>query len=363
MSVQLFNDMWLIETLLAPPLNKQAGVVSDILPGVMSRIKEYFGSKYSPENPTASVINDLAPGAIWTLFSTLGLGKWGILLGFLMDVLHIDAHGLLSSIYSEVKSLLSGGQKVSSDQIDSIVNSAVQEHSTEPTQNDIQEGYQQSQKYDHKVFSSIMQDVRLISLGMQQYERQLFSLTKIADFVGFSKTYRGKRSAGVGILGRIFGLIFKVALRSAGLLVVGDIANKILGRPNSIDGTYQEGQSGSSTNPAPDNSSPEPTPTAQQTKFPPNQDLPLPISVNQANSPENIEALLIQFAKNCYSGLDGKEELITSDPIFQLIKEKIVWYNSRNAGYNTIFLPPYWKTQKQLVDTFIDSVAKRDTSA
>ena len=76
------------------------------------------------------------------------------------------------------------------------------------------------------------------------------------------------------------------------------------------------------------------------------------------NNDANIENIVIQFAKDVYSGLDGKENAIRSTPGFQMIVHKISWYNSDNKGSALTFIPPNWSSKKQLVDYFIDDVAK-----
>jgi hypothetical protein len=354
--------MLLLDALFSKPLNKRAGMVSDALPSIVSEVKNYFASKYDPQHPTESVINDLAPGAISLLFG----GTWGMLLGFFVSVMHVNVAGLIASIYQGVKSLISGGTKTTDQQVDQVVAQAVQQHTTDQSQNATPSNNQSIPQYQHTGFTSsnLLRDAQLIRLGMIQYENQLLQLTKTADFAKLSKLFSNKQAQGTHILGRILGFIFKVALRSTGLLVAGDLANKLVGRPNSIDHTYQEGAPGSSTNSMPSDNAGAPEVemyTATQTKYPLKQDQPLPATVNQPNTPEDIEQYLLQLTNDTYGGLQDKTDLITSDPFFQFVKEKIAFFNSRDQGYAAIFLPPFWKTQKQLVDSFIDSVAKRDT--
>lgn len=360
------QDALVLEILLAKPLHKQAGVVSEVLPSVLSKIKSYFSSKYDPQHPTESVIDDLAPGAISLLFG----GTWGILMGVFMDVFHVDVAGLLSSIYHGVKDLIAGGKTTTEQQVDQKVNQAVQQHINEPPTNSSapvpQTTAPATNQHAGFTSSNMLRDAKLIRLAMIQYEAQLLQLTKTADFTKLSKIFGNKQAQGTHFLGRIIGFIFKVALRSAGLMLVADEINKIVGRPSSLstDNPYQEGAPGSATNPTPSDNAGAPEVemyVAQQTKYPLKQDGPLPTTINQSNTPEDIEQALLQMTNQVYGGLEDKSQLITSDPFFQFVKEKIAFFNSRDPGFSAIFLPPFWKTQKQLVDSFIDSVAKRDT--
>lgn len=82
--ISLYVDALLVETVLADPkLYKTGGFLGDLL----TKVKDYFASKIDPNHPVASVLNELAPGAIWLLFRSLGLGMWGTLISLLMSVL------------------------------------------------------------------------------------------------------------------------------------------------------------------------------------------------------------------------------------------------------------------------------------
>ena len=76
------------------------------------------------------------------------------------------------------------------------------------------------------------------------------------------------------------------------------------------------------------------------------------------NNTQNIENFLIQITKDVYSGLDGKENLIRNSPAFQAVRDNIAWYNTHNEGSSVTFIPGLFKTKKQLVDYYIDDVAK-----
>jgi len=349
--ISFYVDTLLVETLLSNDqhqLYKQAGLVSDLL----SKVKDYFSSKIDPNNPTGSVLNEIAPGALWVLFKTLGIGKWGLLLGLMMQVFHVDVHGLLASLYNKVKGLVSNGRQTSSEEVDNATENTIQEYNQPGTDQEAQLGYQQLQEQqadDGKVYSSLelFADINLIKLALIDYEHQSLRLTKTAKFANFWKS----KAKGVSLLGTIFGWIIKIAFASAGLMVMGDVVNSFIGRPSSLSGTYQAGQSNQST---------ETSSSSNQTKYPFKNDAKLPDQVPLNNTPENIEEMIIQFAKDVYDGLDGKEQLIKQTPGFQVIKENIDWANIHNKGSRTIIIPNNFTSKKQLVDYFIDDVAKND---
>lgn len=344
--INFYVDTLLVESALAEPhLYKKAGFITDAL----SRIKEYLASKIDKEHPIPSVLNLLAPTAITMLFRSLGFGGFGLLLGLLTTVFHVNVAGMISSLYEKVKEMISGGEKVHPSQIDQAVNSTIEEQSSPPSPSEMEEGYQALQKQqgqapadDGKVYSSLelLHDAKMISLALIEYEKQNMRLTKTADFSSFTKSFGPTRAKGTSLLGRILGWIFKFALTAAGLLIVGAIADHFLG-----GGESHPTSSG---------------PVASQTKYHLIGDSPLPREMPITNTPDNIDNMIVQFAKDVYSGLDGKEGLIKNSPAFKVIKQKISWTNMYNPGSSSVMIPPIFTSKKQLVDYFIDDVAKSD---
>ena len=352
-------DTLLVETVLADPkFYKKAGFVQDLL----AKVKDYFSHQIDQKNPVSSVLSILAPGALWLLFQTLGIGKWGFLLGLLMDVFHVDVGGMLSSLYNKVRAMISGGKKVSSAEVDEAAEATTQEFNKPPTPQEEAQGMQDLKSRtpaaaqpadDNKVYSSLelLSDARMFSLALIDYENQKLRLTK-DDVIKTAGFFGSSKSKGTNLLGKIFGWVIKLALASAGLMVAGDVVNEMVGRPSALSGTYQRGQESAEAPAVPVG------PKSTQTKFPLKADGPLPSSMPIVNNPQNIENMIIQIAKDVYNGLDGKEGIIRSTPAFQAVKENIVWYNTHNEGSAITFIPGLFTSKKQLVDYFIDDVAK-----
>ena len=141
-------------------------------------------------------------------------------------------------------------------------------------------------------------------------------------------------------------------------MVAGDIINHLLGRPSSLDGTYQAGKT-DTTSPAPAAAEPS-APVSTQKKYLPKEDASLPSSVPIQNNDQNINDMVLQFAKDTYSGLEGKEQLIRSSPNFQKVVRVISNYNNTNQNSSQTFIPSFFRSKKQMVDYFIDDVAKSD---
>lgn len=352
-------DTLLVETVLSDPkLYKTAGFVQDLL----GKVKDYFSHQIDPKNPVGSVIDVLAPGALWLLFNSLGIGKWGALLGLLMNVFHVDVSGMLTSLYNKVKEMISGGKQVSSADVDAASKSTAMEFSKPPSAEEEAQGMQtlqhakppgESAADDQKVYSSLelLDDARMFRLALINYEDQMFRLTK-DSVIKTAGIFGNTKAKGTSLLATIFGWVIKLALASAGLMVAGDVANEMFGRPSALSGTYQRGQESSESAPA------VAPPHATQTKFPSKGDAPLPGTIPMVNDPANIENFLVQITKDTYGGLDGKENFIRNSPAFQAVKDNIVFFNIHNKGTSITFLPGLFKSKKQLVDFFIDDVAK-----
>lgn len=326
------------------------GVISSLI----QKVKDYVGSHIDPNNRSGSVLNILAPGAITVAFSAMGLGWLGALIGLATRVFNIDVTAIISSIWNKLKTLIAGDKPTSSEQIDSIVNSAVQEHVQPATS---EEAEHAAKMMEAKTAAQIMKDARIVRLAMVEYENAY--IYKTADKMDFLSMFSGRKSKTTSILSRVLGWIFKVALAAAGLMVAGDAVNKFLGRPNAFDGTIQQGK--------PVEQSATPVHVASQKKFPINRAYHAEVRntgddtwiENIPNNISSISNMLVNFAKEVYDGLNGKESLITSSSGFNVVKDRIVWYNRTSAGAPFIAIPKYFRSKKHIVDYFIDEVAEK----
>jgi len=303
---------------------------NQIISGLTNKIKELVQEHVNPDDKIGSLINILSPGIIFNILPGGFVKKFIIFL--LLNVFHINVGDIIESIWDKLKNAASGDKQIPSSEIDNAVQSAIQEHDTSEETSSLPK------------FQSLNQDIRIFKLSILEYQ-----MIKSAARSNYDLYTRKKNS--FKILSSLLGWIFKVAFASAGLLIAGDIVNNFLGRnTKSTDKTTQE----------------TPTITSKQTKFP----------VKATYSPENnnsnsqwvesisnnepsIENMLVQFAKDVYSGLDGKEDLIRSSPAFNILKDRIVWYNHTSPNAPMVFIPRNFKSKKEMVDYFIDSIANK----
>jgi hypothetical protein len=304
---------------------------SGIIASLTESIKTYVTNNIDPNNKTRDIINILGPGIILSAF---GFSKIGLLFTLSMRVFNIDVYSAINSILSGLKSLLSNNQLVSSSQVDNIVSTSIQASSSDMTEAELQSSLTS--------YNQLIQDVRVVKLGMVY-----FASLKVSQAKPIISTLRRKNTS---ILVRVLSWIFKVALASAGLMVAGDVVNKLVGRPNALDGTKTNVSSV----------------TSNQTVFKLNPlykakkyNAGIEWIENVSNTKSSISNMLISFAKEVYSGLDGLENIIQNTAGFQAVLDNILFFNRTISGYNMVFIPTAFTSKRQIVDMFIDDVAEK----
>jgi hypothetical protein len=351
--ISFYVDTLIVQSLLMDEgLSKTAegSLVSDLI----EKVKSYVGNHIDPNDKAGSVLNILAPGAVTMAFGAMGMPWIGILLGLAMRVFHIDVKGALNSIHSKISESVHSGKPLSSPEVDTIVNSAVQDHA--PASSDAEAEQSLVELTKQKTSSQLLRDARMVKLAMIEFDHNNMQLQKSAVSMSDLKSFNAKKTVTSNILSRVIGWFFKIALASAGLMVAGDMINKFLGRSNALDGTIQGGK-------PVDSPAPAPVPVSKQTKFKQqptyHEERKTEWVENVPNNKGSIESLLISFAKQVYQGLDTMDSVIRSSPSFELLADKIAFYNHTSEGDNMVFIPKYFTSKKQIVDMFIDEVAEK----
>lgn len=312
-----------------------------LMSSLTDKIKEYFGNHFGP-NKTGSIINILAPGAVFTALRALGSTWIGLLISLMMTAFNIDVYAILESIYNKLKPSLSSNQKMTSDNVEAIVDSSIKEHDREFTDADAVEAAKKLESVN------LLNEAKLIKLALTDY-----AINKNAGALS------GKKAAVMSIFAKVLGTFFKIALASAGLLVAGDVVNKLLNRPNALDGSLKDGKPVEKNQPAP-----TPKVQSKQTKFKLNpkynnekKNINNHWVESVSNDDVSIASMLVQFAKDVYSGLEGKENVIRQTSGFNVLKDRISLYNRSSRGDAMVYLPKYLTSKKDVVDFFIDEVA------
>lgn len=339
--MSFYKDSLVVEILANDPLYKKAD--GSLISSLIEKSKDYFGSKIDSNNKTGSLINLLAPGIVFTALKTIFPTWIRVLIALAMTVFHVDVEGILKSIYDAIKPIITGNKQVSSQQVNSIVSNIVQAHNQQfEDQENIfikQENY--------------IRDAKIIKLALIEYEQ----LEKLADRDSFSKKLfsAGIRRKIFPALTHVFSWFFTVALASAGFIVAGDAVNSLLGRsttpttkdsPSTIPSSYV-------------------SPASKQTKFKLNPSYnisekftPQDRIQRYLNNSNGIGQMIVDFANDVYDGLDNLENVIRSTAGFIVIVNTISTYNQASKDDPIVFIPPVFTSKKQMVDKFIDDVAK-----
>ncbi len=358
---KLYVDTMIVQSFVEDTIVKNAS--GNFIMPLLDKVKDYVSGHIDPKNKVNSVINILAPGAIKLMLDALGF-KWiSLIASMLASRLHIDVASIIGAVYNKIKSILTSGGSVASSDIDSAVSSAKSEHAPADLAD------------DHKTYAEQMRDIRLIKLALIEYE----ATGKLVKNAGIVSPMMASKA--LNIFTTVIGWIFKTVLASAGLMAAGDVANKLVGRSNALDGSLEGGKpvsdsgknqngggfwdklmgGGGAKSDAPISTS------STQTKFPKNSsyvDVPRNTSnstwVEQGSSNQSsIESMVISFAKEVYSGLDSLDSVIKSCANFRNIVSMIINFNLTRQDDMGIFIPRTFVSKKQMVDYFIDEVAAK----
>ena len=357
--ISFYVDSLIVEAIVGDEKLYKQAAAGGLVMSLIDKVKSYVGNQIDPNDKAGSLINILGPGVIFTAFRAFGFGWLGLLISLAMRIFHVDVAGMISSIWDKLKGLISGDKQVSSAQVDSIVQSVGQDHMKPATQEEADAAQKILTKSS---FDDLMRDARLVKLTMIEYSSG--GLKKEAGFLDMFNTRKMKTTS---ILVKVLGWVLKIGLASAGLMVAGDVVNKFLGRPNALDGSVQQGKPVQTDSPSGVSAAPA-MPMTSQTKFKVKPTYRLE-SKNQGsawiesvhNDSSSISSMLTNFAKDVYDGLDGKETVIQSTAPFQAIADRIEFFNRNAVGGGVVFIPPEFKSKKQMVDHFIDDVAEKAT--
>jgi hypothetical protein len=314
-----------------PSFYKEAQSAS-FFSGLTDMASSYFKNHWDEDNKTASVLEMVAPAAIFGLLSALGLHKTGLLGGLLFSVFHIDLHGILQSIFDELAPYLKRGEKLTKDKVNNAVSNAVP-------------AADQSKADTHDAFES------------QSFEKELRSIRKMKLCVAAKKPVTPAASRHWLI--RLLGWLFTFILTAGGFMIAGDAIAALVGLPSGFTQNVAKHED------KPGSAAPVTRVTPTQTKFPVkksyniNENRSDNWTVNASNTLEGISDMLVSFAKSVYDGLDNLDSVITSSPTFQIVRDHLFEYNHKSEGASFIFIPKGLASRKQIVDLFIDDVAER----
>jgi len=312
------------------PLVKNAG--SDLLSSLLTSLKTYTESHIDKEDPIRSVSDILVPG----IFVALGHPWLALLVKILESYFGFSPGRVLERAWSSLVDTAKSGH-ITSQEVDAATEAAVS--SETPSDSDVVPAAN-LQRFQNSEIRSF----KLIAAGYP------ISITK----------YAAAKAVAVSLLGKLVGWTIKGVLAAAGIMVAGDIFNRITG--------HQDAKPTASGWPSFHLTEAPEVPLSTQTILKPSKGYteeqynttsvwiePTPMS--------NISDKIVRWATDIYPDLKGHEDLIRSSSNFAKVISEIQKYNATNNPTNNyVFIPRAFSSRKSVVDFFIDEVAAKYAS-
>lgn len=349
--IQYYMNGLIVETLLSEKsIKKHAD--GGMLSSLVDYVKSYIDQNIDDKNKTTSILSMFAPGILWKILDGMGFKwiKWIITIG--ASIFRVDIKRALDEISKVILGDIESNKQISMSDIESKVKSAVQNNA---------QGASSELLSTKSNFT--LRDARMLKLAFIQYQNDI-SLIKTAGPAGkltgaVTEAVATKQGKYLGALTKIITFLISTILTSFGLMGAGSAIRKMTGMSSEFDKTLKQEIS----SPAPKTIS-VPRSTQKKFKLNPNRD------TDQYNvsstwiikgvyvTDSTIKDLLVDFANETYQGLEKFESEIRSSPQFNIVAEAILEHNTNNLGTNTLLIPKMFHSKQEIVDTFIDDVAK-----
>lgn len=349
--VQLYMDTLIIEALLSDDLmikNAQSGIIGSII----KKIKSMVSDRINPNDKLGSAIDLIAPG----ILMATGFPILSMILELAESWFGVKPSDSMKDIGNEIKSLISGGIKPHSSDIDAIAQRTTSSHFGTPSQSDLEAAQTKPlTKYQFTLRDAKLYKITLLHLQDQQLIKQGGWLSSLGRFVGLS-------SLTSSALAKIIGWIFKVVLASAGLMAVDDAIHSVMGSPSHVD--YSPSGAGNTTTTPTYSTISFHTPTQTIFKINPNYTEERLNSTDHWIEPVPLTQIgneIVQWTQDIYPGTTSVAKDIKNTIGFNNALQAIDSYNSTNK-LNITFMPHEFTSRQKVVDMFIDELALKSPS-
>lgn len=364
--LQFYFDSIIIDTMFHDPRITKAAQSSGVVSSLAQWVFSYFGDKEkefanSPDK-IGAFISFLGPG----IATALGSPLLGTVMMLAQSIFGFDLGKILESIGSEIKSLVTGGSSVSSEQVNNaVITSVVNNTPTdEPSEDHAKSLLERAEEFMGIKSAFTLREAELFKLAMEDFYNRVpdfdFNNPKMNIKVAagwFSSplaSFLTGRHQSTKILVTVISFLVKAALAAFGFMAMGDVVKYFTG--------------GGKKSTTPTSGTPGATETQMatappQTKFKPNPNY----SEESFNGPgsrwmisadiNSIDSILISWAESIYPELKGQDSLIRSTNTFNQVVSVIKAYNQGSAQPDVIFIPRIWKSRKNVVDQFMAEVA------
>lgn len=362
--LQYLSDTILVEKIAAMEfgLTKQAGLADSLgLDGIASSIKNFVGEHVNSEAPggyVGGVLGLMAPAVLWRINPFVGI------LYLVASQFGFNIQGVVSKIIEAIRPKLQRGEKISTEEINSIGKSIVAGEvgtTAEAAPSDLLaplrameiSGELQKQSADPmdamKAFfgqrTSTLPSTPLLSGGGGSPIQRIFGTL-------FNLPGRGR---GKWLLGGFIIWIIKTVLAGAGLLAGAEAISGLLGhkKPTETKPVEQKVETPQESTPA--GSSYVQVPKAKPNKTQSTNELwVVPLVGN------GVEDTLVAWALDLYPNLDKYdhiENIINSTPSFRATAA-LLKKDPTRLGRRSLVMPKEFSIRQDVVNTFIDDVIR-----
>lgn len=359
--LQYAAETALIEELAADycGLQKQAGMVDDLLGGVTGSVKDLVSNVTDSDRPggiAGNIIGLLVPSILFRLNPVLGI------VYFAASMLGFDIQGVISKIVNAIKPKLLAGEPVSAQEVNQVGKAAVSAEAGPIDSNDVREA-------NYSIVSIIKEADFWEELDKARPKKNVDKLktpwffgegkSKIERIFGnlFAKRATGKVK---WLIGGIIIWLIKTVLASAGLLIAAGAVSKVInknlpsanlpGPPLAQDKETKERVKEEERASQAPTSKLKPSGRGQQT------------FANNANNHwivplvnRSIEDTLITWAIDVYPELKGLEAEMEASPDFQRVLGKLKM-NYKSSSPDKLPMHKDFQSRKEVVDQFAHQI-------
>lgn len=339
--INFINDTLLIESFSTNKMVKQAQSMPPYVGSVMDSVTSYVNKEFAGVDKTKAVVNLLAPGMVFFILNAAGLTWIGLLVGLLMRMFKFDASKAIDSLRSKIMSKVSSGEKFTSNEVKSLVDSVIPSmQSSEPK-------------------------LETTSSEINEIIKFAYRTESLKDILDKAQEAIKGRSIHQGVMMRLFRTVLSwfaiIALASTGFMVAGDGIASLVNKGKEI--VSPGSQPVFPTKPEKTEQVlpklPTGKPVQPQSRFTINpryteENYQGKIwQVNKPNTTNNIINTIFDYIEDVYPELAKKESEVSNTPGFKAMLEHIKEYNDDIKGSNLFFMPPNYKSKKQIADLIV----------
>lgn len=308
-------------------ISKTASEEPSFVSSIAGYVKSLFDKEFQGGVTTDKFIKFLSPALIYQIFQALGFGWFSKLAGLLAAVFGVDLAPIFSRIISEIKSALSGGGKLASSQINSIVESALP----------------QTLKTAKTDYEGILKYAR--TLGKEESGAFHSIIDAVKNIGGDRHLTFGQKI--FGLLKSVLSWTFVTVLWAGGFLIAGDVVNSLLSKYTGFSPKDMfSGKSSPSNSGITGTTTPSTSSNVEYHSDGWVEDI--------VNNESNIINLLLDYVQEYYPKAD--EAKIVNSRTFKGVLKHIMNANFSTKNYKFVAIPNNFHSRKDIADRIMAGI-------